>query len=240
MKKIMLVFSFVTVVVLALISFNGLNAEASDLDKVAQKDIQKLDKSEQVKIQKYENLHGLNERAATEDEVKKINEEIEKRLKTNNNVKVRDVLIDLGLEDVGYEEAKSSTLSDSPNTYEYIDDNSSINTNAFNIGSFYFRNASHNSTYLKATLYISNIGFTKLDSTYGWVTPYTKASNGAWIKNGANDYFSKTKLRVGTTSLGKYSAKHSNRGAKLTASGYIIDKGKVVTLNPASVIYNAR
>lgn len=245
MKKLLAYVSIVGVMVLSLFSFGGQNVGASSLNNG------NLDIVEKQKlIRQYEKYFGPIKRAATEEEIELIDETIEKKMKNNENFTLREVLEELGLEDVGYQEADSSDLvyTLKRGLYEFEDSHyepqdineDNISTLALNVGMMGFRNPSHSSTKFTATLQFTNIGFSKIDSLNGMVTPYTKTTNGGWVQSGEFEYIAETDLIIGTTILGNFSAPHKDRGAKLEAVGVIVQKGKGVVLDPASAIYNPR
>lgn len=244
MRKMLVYVSIVGVMILSLFSLGAQDVGANSFNNG------ELDSAEKQKlIQQYEEFFGPIKRAATEEEIEKINETIEEKLKTNKSFTMGEVLEELGLEDVGYQEADSSDSVHNLNLglykykdsyYEYGNANGDISTNAINFGSMGFRNPSHSSTKFSATLQFTNIGFSKLDSLNAMVTPYTKTSSGGWVQNGDFQYIAETQLIIGTTILGTYSVPHSNRGAKLEAVGVIVHKGEGTVLSPASAIYNAK
>lgn len=233
MKKTLFQLSLVGIMVLGLLSLGGQSTEAKSISK------EELSSTEKQKtIQLLEEYFGPLKRSATEEEIKLINETIEGKLKADNDFEMEEVLKELGLEDVGYLEPDNpvSEQNSDSDTYKYGD----ANTLALNVGSMGFRNPSHTSTHLRASLLFTNIGFTKLDSFNGMITPYTKTSGGAWVQNGEFEYIAETQLIVGTTVFGDYSAPHNNQGARLVAAGVIVDKGKGTVLNPASVTYEVK
>ncbi|NMH68016.1 hypothetical protein HF072_04415 [Bacillus sp. RO3] len=157
-----------------------------------------------------------------------INEYIDHKIAENPDyiVNLNEILVELGLEDAG-------------SLVEFNDDaNVKANMAIANIGSIYFRNPSHTSSYFNAELFLSTIGLDPLDLVFGTVFSYSNVSGapGSYVLTGSDEWEQRS-ARIGVTSIGTYSTRHYGYGGKLQAVATIHDGGKTVVPSPADVIY---